>query len=75
MNKPISGSERTRRWRERKAIGQKAIRIEVTRDDARALIRLGLLHPTQRDERCSIARAIEGLLERHARTAQHDTAR
>lgn len=69
MNEPVSGGERTRRWRERKAVGQKAVRIEVTRDDARALIRLGLLHPAHRDDRWSLARAIEGLLERHARSA------
>lgn len=60
----LSGAERTRRWAERRRAGQRSVRVETTAANVEMLIRRGLLHPAQVQDRAAVGRAIERLLDR-----------
>jgi hypothetical protein len=54
--------EKARRHRERAMAGRLVVPVEISVDDAEALIRGGLLAPAETDDRPAIAKALRLLL-------------
>lgn len=59
----LTGAERTRRWRERRTVDQRSVRVEITKSDVAALVRRGLLHPARVEDRAAVGRAVEKFLD------------
>jgi hypothetical protein len=64
-NAPLTGSERVRLFRKRKAKDNLLVEIELLPTERDALIRLKLLHKSHRSNKAAVKEAIYAFLERH----------